>query len=157
MVIQIDVHPCLVCVWFLTIRISCDQRIITFHVVLNRFEHIHYPREEELPTQSTIRWLTGSRVHTQLLSHNSKWSSGEKTSFCWQPTTRLTGPISPACDWYVQYLLAEDNPSVLNRHRHGLQPWRCRLFTSHFLTFPTDGHSLSTWRPRLVSGYPYST
>jgi hypothetical protein len=36
--------------------------------------------------------------------------------------TRLTGPISPACDWYVQYLLVEANPSVLNRHRRGLQP-----------------------------------
>jgi hypothetical protein len=33
-------------------------------------------------------------------------SSGEKSSSCWQPTTRLIGPISPAWDRYVQYLLA---------------------------------------------------
>jgi hypothetical protein len=33
---------------------------------------------------------------------------------------QLTGPISPACDRYVQYLLARANPSVLNRHRKGL-------------------------------------
>jgi hypothetical protein len=35
---------------------------------------------------------------------------------------QLTGPISPACDRYVQYLLTGVNPSVLNRHRWGLQP-----------------------------------
>jgi hypothetical protein len=54
-------------------------------------------------------------------------SSGEKSSSCWQPTTRLTGPISPTCDRYVQYLLARANRMVLNRHRWGLQPWRCPL------------------------------
>jgi hypothetical protein len=35
---------------------------------------------------------------------------------------QLTGHISSACDRYVQYLLVEGNPSVLNRHRRGLQP-----------------------------------
>jgi hypothetical protein len=63
------------------------------------------PQEEELPTQSTAHRLTNPRVRTQLLSHNSQWSSGEKSSFCWPSTTRLTGPISPVCDRYVQYLL----------------------------------------------------
>jgi hypothetical protein len=33
--------------------------------------------------------------------------------------TRLTGPVSPGYDRYVQYLLAGANPSVLNRHRRG--------------------------------------
>jgi hypothetical protein len=56
-------------------------------------------------------------------------SSGEKSSSCWQPTTRLIGPISPACDRYIQYLLAGANRTVLNWHRRGLQPWRCRLAT----------------------------
>jgi hypothetical protein len=45
---------------------------------------------------------------------------GEKSSFCWQPTIRLTGPISPVCDRYVQYLLTGTNPSVLNWYRRGL-------------------------------------
>jgi hypothetical protein len=27
---------------------------------------------------------------------------------------QFTGPITPACDWYIQYLIAEANPSVLN-------------------------------------------
>jgi hypothetical protein len=35
---------------------------------------------------------------------------------------QLTGPITPACDQYVQYLLMGPNPSVLNQHRRGLQP-----------------------------------
>jgi hypothetical protein len=34
---------------------------------------------------------------------------------------QLTGPISPVCDWYVQYLLTGANPSALNWHRWGLQ------------------------------------
>jgi hypothetical protein len=33
---------------------------------------------------------------------------------------QLTGPISPACDRYVQYLLAGANRTVLNRPRRGL-------------------------------------
>jgi hypothetical protein len=42
---------------------------------------------------------------------------------------QLTGPISPVCDRYIQYLLAGANPSVLNRHRRGIQPWRYRIAT----------------------------
>jgi hypothetical protein len=57
---------------------------------------------------------------------------------------QLTGPITPAYDRYVQYLLTGVNPLVLNRHRRGLQPWRCRLSTHHSPTFPTDGPPLST-------------
>jgi hypothetical protein len=51
---------------------------------------------------------------------------------------QLIGPISPACDRYVQNLLPGANPSVLNRHRRGLQPWRCWLATYHSLTYPTS-------------------
>jgi hypothetical protein len=125
-------------VWSTTIHISRGPHIATFHTVVNRFEQIHCTWEEGLPTQSTARRLSDPWVRTQLLSHNSQWSSGKKSSFCWQPTTRLTGPISPACDRYVQYLLAGANRTVLNRHRRGLQTWRCRLATYHFPTFPTS-------------------
>jgi hypothetical protein len=51
---------------------------------------------------------------------------------------QLTGPISSACDRYVQYLLTAANPSVLNRHMRGLQPWRCRIATYDSLTFLTS-------------------
>jgi hypothetical protein len=60
-----------------------------------------------LPSQSIKQWRK-SNIHQQ-------------------QTTRFTGLISPACDWYVQYLLMGANRTVLNRHRWGLQPWRCRL------------------------------
>jgi hypothetical protein len=39
-----------------------------------------------------------------------------------QQATRFTGPISPTCNWYVQYLLMWANRTVLNQHRWGLQP-----------------------------------
>jgi hypothetical protein len=96
------------------------------------------------------------RVHTQLLSHNSQWGNGEKTSFCWQPSTRLTGPITPACDRYVQYLLMGSNPSVLQRHRWGLQPWRYRLFTYHSSIFTTDSLPFSPIGPAQSPFYPKS-
>jgi hypothetical protein len=62
-------------------------------------------------------------------------SSGEKSSSRWQPTTRLIGFISLACDRYIQYLLAGANRTVLNRHRRGLQSWRCRFSAYHSSTF----------------------
>jgi hypothetical protein len=46
-----------------------------------------------------------------------------------QQATWFTGPISPACDRYIQYLLMGANRTILNWHRWGLQPWRCRLNT----------------------------
>jgi hypothetical protein len=64
---------------------------------------------------------------------------------------QLTRHISSACDQYVQYLLVGVNPSILNQHRTGLQPWRWWLFTLHSPTLPTDGPFLSTYRPRSVS------
>jgi hypothetical protein len=85
---------------------------------------------------------------------SAEWSAGLPSSFppntvieaimkakCLLMNTlhQFTGPITPACDRYVQYLLAGANPSVLNQHRQGLQPWRCRLSTYHSPTFPTDG------------------
>jgi hypothetical protein len=125
-------------IWSNTTRISRGPHISIFRTVVNRFERVNCPREEGLPTQSTARRLTDPRVCTQLLSHNSQWSSGEKSSFCWHPTTRLIGLISLACNQYVQYLLAGANPSVLNRHRRRLQPWRCWLATYHSPTFWTS-------------------
>jgi hypothetical protein len=80
-------------VWPSTIRILGGPRIVTFCVAINRFEQIHWPREEGLPTQFTVWWLTDPWVCTQLISHNNQWRSGEKSNFYWWPTTRLTGPI----------------------------------------------------------------
>jgi hypothetical protein len=56
---------------------------------------------------------------------------------------QLTGLISPACDRYVQYLFTGANWTVLNRHRWGLQPWRCRLATSPLPDLPNQLSPLS--------------
>jgi hypothetical protein len=72
------------------------------------------------------------------------WSRGERfrssgyiaTSVYWAHITSM---------WSINSILARGaNPSVLNRHWWGLQPWRCRLSTHHSPTFPTDGPLLST-------------
>jgi hypothetical protein len=139
-----------------TIHNSRGQCIATFHEVINRFIQIHCHREEVLPTQSAAQRPSDPWVNTQLLSHNSQWGSEEKTSFCWQLATRLTGPISPICDRYVQYLLTGVNSSVLNWHRRGIQHWRCRLSTYHSPTFPTDGLPFPPTGPVRYPVYPKS-
>jgi hypothetical protein len=112
-----------------TIRISRGQRIATFHESLTDFDGSHYSWEKGLPTQSIACRLTDSQVRIQFLSQANQWSSRLKTSFYRWHVTRLTEPISPACDQYVQYFLTGANPSVLNRQRRGWQPWRCCLAT----------------------------
>jgi hypothetical protein len=99
----------------------------------------HCSWEKGLPTRSPARWPTDPWVHTQFLSQANQWSSKLKLSVCLWRATRLVGPMSPACDRYIQYLLAGANPSVLNQHRRGLYSWWCRLFTYHSPTFPNDG------------------
>jgi hypothetical protein len=74
------------------------------------------PPRKGLSSQFTAHRLTDPRVHSQFLSHNSHWSSGEKPSFSSQQATRLTRRISPACNQYIQYSLVDANPSILNRH-----------------------------------------
>jgi hypothetical protein len=123
-------------VWFKTIRISRGPHIATLREVVNRVEQGHCYREKGLLVQSTARQLIDLWVHTHFLSLANQWSSRGKVKHLLTMATRLTGPISPACDRYVQYLLAGTNPSILNQHRQGLQSWRCRLATYHSLTFP---------------------
>jgi hypothetical protein len=134
-------------VWSRTIRISRGPHIATLHTVVNNDEQSHCSQEKRLLTQSTAWRSSNPRVHTQFLSRSGHWSSEGKTTLCWWQTTRLTGPITPSCDWYVQYLLAGANPLVINWHRWRLQSWRCRLSTYHSLTVPTDGLHFSPKGP----------
>jgi hypothetical protein len=112
--------------------------------VINRVGQSHCSQEKGLLTQSTARRLTDPRVRTQFLSRANQWSSGESQNIYQQYATRLIGPISLACDRYVQYLLVGVNPSVLNRHRWELQSWRCRLATYPLLDLPNQLSPLST-------------
>jgi hypothetical protein len=61
-----------------------------------------------------------------------------KPNICRQQATRLTGPISPTCDRYVQNLLMGINPSVLNRHRWGLPHRSLKIATSLSPSFPFE-------------------
>jgi hypothetical protein len=136
--------PHSVYVWPSIICISRGPYIATFRTDPIDLDRSHYSRERGLLTTSPARRLTNPRVPTQFLSPYNHWSSMLKPSFYWRQAIRLTEPITPACDQYVQYLLTGANPSVLNWHRRGLQPWRCHIFTSHSPPFSTDGPPLST-------------
>jgi hypothetical protein len=99
---------------------------------------------------STARQLSNLWVHTQFLSHDSYWSSWKKSSICCNRLHQFTGIISQTCDQYVQYLLMRSYPSVLNRHRWGLNflqhsPY---LFQPMVLRFPlmaSSGLKLTSW------------
>jgi hypothetical protein len=61
-------------------------------------------------------------IHGSVLSFSLEPTNeevGAKPSIYRWHAIRLTGPISPACYRYVQYLLAGANPSILNQHRRG--------------------------------------
>jgi hypothetical protein len=112
--------------------------------VIDRVEQAHCSREEGIPTQSTAhRWPIRGSVPS-FYPEPANEAVGVKPSIYQWSAARLTGPISPVCDRYVQYLLTGANPSVLDRHRRGLQPWRCRLSTYHSPTFPTNCLPFST-------------
>jgi hypothetical protein len=53
-------------------------------------------------------WLI-RRSPTQFLSQNNHWSSNDSQTSVDNKLHQFTGPITPACDRYVQYLLARDN------------------------------------------------
>jgi hypothetical protein len=101
-----------------------------------------HPRRRAPDTIQSTTVIRSTGPYPASLPQQPK-SSGEKSSTCWQPTTRLTGPISPACDRYVQYLRAGANRMVLNRHKRGLQPWRCRLATYPLPDLPNQLSPLS--------------
>jgi hypothetical protein len=132
---------------------SCGRSpyVATFREAPTDLDRSLCSREKGLPTQSPARRLTDPRVRTQLLSWTSQWSRGRKPSSWRCPTTKFTRPISPACDRYVQYLLMGANRTVLNQHRRGLQPWRCRLTTYPLPDLPDQLSPLSpngpAWSP----------
>jgi hypothetical protein len=133
--IQIDVHPAgenptnMTCTLptpvyvRLTYALSGQSPYMaTFREAPIDLDRFHCPREKGPSTKSPPHRPTDPRVRTQLLSRASQWSRGCKPSSWRWPTTRFIGPISPACDQYVQYLLMGANRTVLNRHRWRLQP-----------------------------------
>jgi hypothetical protein len=95
--------PHSICISSKTICISHGPHIATLRETPIDLDRSHCSWEKGLPTQSTAHRLTNPWVHTQFLFRTNQWSRGCKPSSRRWPTTRLTGPISPACDQYVQY------------------------------------------------------
>jgi hypothetical protein len=88
--------------------------------------------------------LSGPWDPPQFLFQHSHWSSALKPSTYRRQTTRLTGPISPVCDRYVQYLLTGTNPSVLNWRRRGLPHRKSRNSHNTLPALPFRGFH---WSP----------
>jgi hypothetical protein len=100
---------------------SCGRSpyVATFHESLTGLDG-YYCSQEKVLRLHLLAQLSGLWDPPQFLSQDSHWSSRLKPNTCGWPTTRLTVPITPACDRYIQYLLIGTNPSVLNWHRRGL-------------------------------------
>jgi hypothetical protein len=134
--------------WFelmYTLQGKPDQHVIRISRSIHIWQPFTNPYEvEPVPTLRRNHGTQCSLGMTVVLGHlilppsRQPWSRGEKGRPSSYTTTQFTGPISPACDQYVQYLCIGTNPSVLNQHRQGLQHWRCRIFTSLPPPFLTD-------------------
>jgi hypothetical protein len=74
-----------------------------------------------------------------------------KPSIYWWQATSLTGPISPACDRYIQYLLTGINLSVLNRHRRGLPHRNLKIITTLSPPLPSECFTGPPNWPRSIS------
>jgi hypothetical protein len=157
MVIQIDVHPAGETRSTRHTHPTLSPCMVIDHTYLTWLTHRNISRNHQqswagpLLPRKKGSWHNpqhdGWSIHRSIPSFSLKPTNeavGAKPTFCWWPTTRLIGHISPACNQYIQYLLAGVNPSVFNRHGRGLQPWRCQLDTSHSLTFSIDDPLLST-------------
>jgi hypothetical protein len=155
-VIRIDVHPTgenlINTPHTFHARSTYDPQPYVSHVVCISQPFVSHPRcwADTTAPEKKFSWLhlsarlSGPWDPPQFLFQHSHWSSRLKPNIYWWQAIRLIGPISLASDRYVQYLLVGANPSVLNWHNQGLQPWRCWLTTSHSPTFPTNGPLLST-------------
>jgi hypothetical protein len=109
---------------------SCGQSpyAATFHTDPTELDRFFAP-EKKCSRLHLLARLSGPQDPPQFLSQHIHWSNALKPNIYRHQATRLTGPISPTCDQYVQYLLTGTNPSVLNWHRREL-PHR-KLQNSH--------------------------
>jgi hypothetical protein len=106
--------------------------------VVDRVEKAHYSRETRLPTPQRADWPIRESVPS-FSPESTNEAVEAKTNIYQRLATGLTGPISPACDRYVQYLLTGTNPSVLNQHRWGLRHRKPRNSHSTLSSLPFWG------------------
>jgi hypothetical protein len=129
--------PTSVHVWSTYASCGWFPYVATFHEPPTELDGVTAPEKNGSRHNSQhADWPIRGSVSVSLSSQPMKqW---RKSNIHQQQATRFTGSISPACDWYVQYLLMGANRMILNRHRRGLQPWRCRFATYPLPTFPTS-------------------
>jgi hypothetical protein len=97
--------------------LTLSPRMLQDHTYLtwSTYSNLSYIRQQFWTDPVHLRRRAPDTIHNTLTDRSvgpysaslpqqtmEQWG---KSSFCWQPTTRLTGPISPTCDRYVQYLL----------------------------------------------------
>jgi hypothetical protein len=85
---------------------------------------------------------TGPYLPSLLSQPMKQW--GAKPSIYQRLATRLNEPISLACNRYIQYLLTDTDPSVLNRHRRGIPHRKPQNSHSTLPVFPFRGFH---WSP----------
>jgi hypothetical protein len=124
--------------------------VTTFHWLPQSRNRPLHP-EEVLPTKDRLA-QPSSWVTSFLLPCDSPGVGERVFGPMVTQLHQLAGPISPACDWYIQYMLTGANRTVLNRHRRGLQPWRCRLATYPLPNLPKQ---LSPLSPKGPAGSPF--
>jgi hypothetical protein len=130
--------PCSVHIWSTTIRISRGPHIATFHIVVNRFEQIHYTREEGPPTQSTAQRPSDPWVRTQLLSHNSQRAVGKSQAPVDNRLLGLPGPYHRhAIGTFNTFSRGPTERSLIDTGG-GYNLGGAGLPHTHSLTFPTS-------------------
>jgi hypothetical protein len=161
-VIRIDVHPAVenptntphtlpTPVHACPMYAFCGQSsyVTTFHWLPRSQNRPLHPEEILAPKDRLVR--PSSWVASFLLPCDSPGVGERGFSPMATQLHQLTGPITPACDRYVQYLFTGVNRTVLNRHSQGLQLWRCRLTTYPLPDLPNQLSPLSPKGPTRSS------
>jgi hypothetical protein len=130
--IRIDVHPAgenptnTTCTLSTRVHVcptyaSCGQStyVATFRKPSTTLVGPYCSQDKGLSMQPQPGWVI-HRSATQFVSQDNHWSNNESQASVDNRLQWFTGPITPACNRYVQYLLAGANPSVLNQHRRRL-------------------------------------
>jgi hypothetical protein len=129
---------------------TLSSRMVHNHTYLTRstYSNLSYSRQHIWTDPLHLRRRAPDTIHNTMVIRSvgsypaslpqQPKSSGEKSSSCWPLTTRLTEPISPTCDRYIQYLLVGANWMVLNWHRRGYNLEGASLPHTHSPTFPTS-------------------
>jgi hypothetical protein len=137
-------------VWSKTIHISRGQHLTTFYDTTTDLDRSHCSREKgSRHNPQHVGWSIRGFVPSFSPEPANEAGGHKSGSYRW-PTTRLIGPISLACDRYVQYLFTgathrslTDIGGGYNLGGVGLPHTTPRPFPTNYLHFPTKGPARS--------------